>query len=77
MVLCRDEAEVALLREVEDLEATISRLTRAADLSRLQLQRLRSTRVTLQHDINLKAKTLLIDQVKVMGLRNTVKIDTY
>ncbi|XP_071538559.1 tektin-1 [Panulirus ornatus] len=73
----RDEVEAALLREVEELEGTISRLATAVDLSRRQLQRMRSTRVSLEHDINLKAKTLLIDEVKVMGLRSTVKIDTY
>ncbi|XP_068200434.1 tektin-1-like [Palaemon carinicauda] len=73
----RDEVEASLLREVEELELSISRLSKAADLSRDQLQRLRSTRVTLEHDINLKAKTILLDEVKVMGIRNTVKIDAH
>ncbi|KAK7072089.1 hypothetical protein SK128_025927 [Halocaridina rubra] len=73
----RDEVEASLLREVEELELSISRLTKAAELSRDQIQRLRSTKVTLEHDINLKAKTILVDEVKVMGLRNTVKIDAY
>lgn len=73
----RDEVEAALLREVEELELSISRLTSAADMTRRQLQELRSTKVSLEHDINLKAKTILLDEVKVMGLRNTVKIDTH
>ncbi|XP_069193382.1 tektin-1 [Procambarus clarkii] len=73
----RDEVEAALLREVQELELTISRLTSAAEMSRDHLQRLRSTKVSLEHDINLKAKTLLLDEVKVVALRNTVKIDTY
>lgn len=73
----RDEVEEALLREVEELELTISRLTSAAEISRSQLQNLRSARVSLEHDINLKARTLLLDEVKVAGLRSTVTIDTH
>lgn len=69
--------EDALLREVDELELTISRLSSAADNSRTQLQNLRSAKVSLEHDINLKAKTLLLDEVKVVGLRNTVNIDTH
>ncbi|XP_050714765.1 tektin-1-like [Eriocheir sinensis] len=73
----RDEVEDALLREVEELELTISRLSSAADISRTELQNLRSAKVSLEHDINLKAKTLLLDEVKIVGLRSAVTIDTH
>ena len=66
-----------MLREVDELELTVSRLTSAAEISRGQLQNLRSARVSLEHDINLKARTLLLDEVKVTGLRSTVTIDTH
>ncbi|XP_047496432.1 tektin-1-like [Penaeus chinensis] len=73
----RDEVEAALLKEVEELELTISRLSSAAEMTRDQIQKIKSTRVSLQHDINLKAKTLLLDEVEVLGLRSSVKIDTH
>lgn len=73
----RDEVEAALLKEVEELELTISRLSSAAATTREQIQKIKSTRVSLQHDINLKAKTLLLDEVEVLGLRSSVKIDTH
>ncbi|CAL4111466.1 unnamed protein product, partial [Meganyctiphanes norvegica] len=72
-----DEVEAALLLEVQELERTISRLTKSVRLSQEQLHQMRATKVSLEHDINIKANTILLDEVQVMGLRNTVQIDTY
>ncbi|XP_076054155.1 tektin-1-like [Oratosquilla oratoria] len=73
----RDEVEAALLSEVEELERSLRRLGFSVDHTKDQLLDLRRIKDALEHDINLKAKTVLLDEVKVLSLREKVKIETY
>ena len=73
----RDDVERSLLSEIEELELTIKRLMKAAKNSRDEIQHLNSTKTSLEHDINLKTQTLHLEDVDIMALRNTVKIDDY
>lgn len=71
----RDEVEASLIKEIEELEMTSGRLLKALQFSQRQLQSVTSSKILLEHDINLKSKTIHIDEVQVLGLRSTVVID--
>lgn len=67
--------EASLIKEIEELEMTSGRLLKALQFSQRQLQSVTSSKILLEHDINLKSKTIHIDEVQVLGLRSTVVID--
>ncbi|RXG56627.1 hypothetical protein Avbf_14329 [Armadillidium vulgare] len=73
--LFMDEVEASLIKEIEELEMTSGRLLKALQFSQRQLQSVTSSKILLEHDINLKSKTIHIDEVQVLGLRSTVVID--
>lgn len=62
------------MKEIEELEITSGRLMKALQFSQRQLQSVTSSKILLEHDINLKTKTIHIDEVQVSGLRSTVLI---
>ena len=71
----RDEVEAALIKEINELENSLERLMKALNFTERHLQEISASRLTLEHDINLKTKTLYIDEVEVGGVRSTVHID--
>ena len=59
------------------MERSIQCLSTALARTRQQLEAVRASKISLEHDMNLKAETLRLDQVKVQALLNTVHIGTY
>ncbi|CAG5090068.1 Oidioi.mRNA.OKI2018_I69.PAR.g12451.t1.cds [Oikopleura dioica] len=69
--LCRDPAQLMLVSEVKQLQATLANLRQRLDEEQQQLQKLVTTRSNLEHEIRTKANSIFIDQDKCMSMRKT------
>ncbi|KAJ8283485.1 hypothetical protein COCON_G00023350 [Conger conger] len=71
MELCRDNPHHRLVGEVREIEDTIQKLRDRLAEAESALQMLVKTKVTLEHDLSVKANSLFLDQEKCMGMRRT------
>lgn len=71
MELCRDNPHHRLVGEVREIEDTIQKLRDRLAEAESALHTLVKTRVTLEHDLSVKANSLFLDQEKCMGMRRT------
>lgn len=70
--LCRDEVELKLLAEIEDLKDSIAWLQQARSEAQASLRFLLKTQLQLEEEINIKTNTLKIDEVECMTLRQSM-----
>ncbi|XP_028648726.1 tektin-3 [Erpetoichthys calabaricus] len=71
MELCRDSAHLRLVNEVREINDTIQNLKLRLQEAENTLQMLVNTKVSLEHDLAVKANSLFIDQEKCMGIRKS------
>ncbi|XP_059386264.1 tektin-3-like [Carassius carassius] len=69
--LCRDNPHHRLVTEVREIEDTIHKLRERLREAENTLQTLVKTKVTLEHDLSVKANSLFLDQEKCMGMRRS------
>ncbi|XP_072523687.1 tektin-3 [Salminus brasiliensis] len=69
--LCRDNPHHRLMGEVREIEDTIYKLRERLAEAENTLQNLVKTKVTLEHDISVKANSLFLDQEKCMSMRKS------
>ncbi|KAK1794277.1 hypothetical protein P4O66_011161 [Electrophorus voltai] len=69
--LCRDNPYHRLVSEVREIEDTIHKLRERLMEAENTLQNLVKTKVTLEHDISVKANSLFLDQERCMSMRKT------
>ncbi|CAG5107171.1 Oidioi.mRNA.OKI2018_I69.chr1.g3187.t1.cds [Oikopleura dioica] len=69
--LCRDPAQLMLVSEVKQLQATLASLRQRLDEEQHQLQKLVTARSKIEHEIRTKANSIFIDQDKCMSMRKT------
>ncbi|XP_048869956.1 tektin-3 [Brienomyrus brachyistius] len=69
--LCRDSPHHRLVTEVREIEETMGQLRERLQAAEGALQTLVKTKVSLEHDISIKANSLFLDQEKCMGMRKT------
>ncbi|XP_053708787.1 tektin-3 [Synchiropus splendidus] len=69
--LCRDNPFHRLVGEVREIEDTIIKLQERLMEAESTLQTLVKTKVTLEHDLSVKANSLFLDQEKCMSIRKT------
>ncbi|XP_023263493.1 tektin-3 [Seriola lalandi dorsalis] len=67
--LCRDNPHHRLVSEVREIEDTIHKLQERLMEAENTLQNLVKTKVTLEHDLSIKANSLFLDQEKCMSMR--------
>lgn len=60
-----------LVGEVREIEDTIQKLQDRLMEAEATLHNLVKTKVTLEHDLSVKANSLFLDQEKCMGLRKS------
>ncbi|NXU50794.1 TEKT3 protein, partial [Turnix velox] len=71
MELCRDTAQLHLVNEVHEIYDTVRSLQQRLKDSEDTLQMLVHAKSVLQHELAIKANSLLIDQEKCMRMRRT------
>ncbi|CAK6969675.1 tektin-3 [Scomber scombrus] len=69
--LCRDNPHHRLVGEVREIEDTIHKLRERLMEAENTLQTLVKTKVTLEHDLSIKANSLFLDQEKCMSMRKS------
>ncbi|XP_068439846.1 tektin-3 [Clinocottus analis] len=69
--LCRDNPHHRLVGEVREIEDTIQKLQERLMQAENTLQTLVKTKVTLEHDLSIKANSLFLDQEKCMSMRKS------
>ncbi|XP_056286607.1 tektin-3 isoform X1 [Pseudoliparis swirei] len=69
--LCRDNPHHRLVGEVREIEDTIQKLQERLMQADNTLQTLVKTKVTLEHDLSIKANSLFLDQEKCMSMRKS------
>ncbi|XP_034414099.1 tektin-3 [Cyclopterus lumpus] len=69
--LCRDNPHHRLVGEVREIEDTIHKLQERLMQAENTLQTLVKTKVTLEHDLSIKANSLFLDQEKCMSMRKS------
>ncbi|XP_008312571.1 tektin-3 [Cynoglossus semilaevis] len=69
--LCRDNPHHSLVNEVREIEDTIQKLQERLMEAESTLQILVKTKVTLEHDLSVKANSLFLEQEKCMSLRKS------
>ncbi|XP_008300509.1 tektin-3 [Stegastes partitus] len=69
--LCRDNPHHRLVSEVREIEDTIHKLQERLMEAESTLQTLVKTKVTLEHDLSVKANSLFLDQEKCMSMRKS------
>ncbi|XP_006635248.2 tektin-3 [Lepisosteus oculatus] len=69
--LCRDNPHHRLVSEVREIGDTIQKLKERLRDAEHTLQTLVRTKVSLEHDLSVKANSLFIDQEKCMGMRKS------
>ncbi|XP_029698412.1 tektin-3 [Takifugu rubripes] len=69
--LCRDNPHHSLVSEVMEIEDTVYKLRERLSEAENTLQTLLKTKVTLEHDLSIKANSLFLDQEKCMSLRKS------
>ncbi|KAM8836637.1 tektin-3 isoform 1-T2 [Spinachia spinachia] len=71
MELCRDNPHHRLVGEVREIEDTIHKLQERLMEAQNTLHTLVRTKVTLEHDLSIKANSLFLDQEKCMSTRKS------
>ncbi|XP_037934914.1 tektin-3-like [Teleopsis dalmanni] len=74
--LCKDFAQLRLIREVQDIQGTVNQLHKKLQEAEAQHQSLLKTRSMLESDLKRKVNALFIDREKCMGLRRSFPVDT-
>ncbi|XP_072229462.1 tektin-3 [Leuresthes tenuis] len=69
--LCRDNPYHRLVSEVREIEDTIHKLQERLMEAENTLQTLVKTKVTLEHDLSIKANSLFLDQERCMSMRKS------
>ncbi|XP_030611502.1 tektin-3 [Archocentrus centrarchus] len=69
--LCRDNPHHRLVSEVREIEDTIQKFQERLMEAENTLQTLVLTKVTLEHDLSVKANSLFLDQEKCMSMRKS------
>ncbi|TKS89557.1 Tektin-3 [Collichthys lucidus] len=69
--LCRDNPHHRLVSEVREIEDTIYKLQERLMEAENSLQVLVKTKVTLEHDLSVKANSLFLEQEKCMSMRKS------
>uniref|UniRef100_UPI0037E73B5F tektin-3 n=1 Tax=Semicossyphus pulcher TaxID=241346 RepID=UPI0037E73B5F len=69
--LCRDNPHHRLVGEVREIEDTIHKLQERLMEAESTLQTLVKTKVTLEHDLSIKANSLFLDQERCMSMRKS------
>ncbi|XP_054608972.1 tektin-3 [Dunckerocampus dactyliophorus] len=69
--LCRDNPHHRLVSEVREIEDTVHKLQERLLEAESSLQCLVKTKVSLEHDLSVKANSLFLDQEKCMSMRKT------
>ncbi|XP_039895062.1 tektin-3 [Simochromis diagramma] len=69
--LCRDNPHHRLVSEVREIEDTIRKLQERLMEAENTLQTLVKTKVSLEHDLSVKANSLFLDQEKCMSMRKS------
>ncbi|KAM3859444.1 tektin-3 [Diretmus argenteus] len=69
--LCRDNPHHRLVGEVREIEDTIHKLQVRLMEAENTLQTLVKTKVTLEHDLSVKANSLFLDQERCMSMRKS------
>ncbi|XP_006791004.1 tektin-3 [Neolamprologus brichardi] len=69
--LCRDNPHHRLVSEVREIEDTIRKLQERLMEAENSLQILVKTKVSLEHDLSVKANSLFLDQEKCMSMRKS------
>ncbi|XP_075873533.1 tektin-3 [Nelusetta ayraudi] len=69
--LCRDNPHHRLVSEVREIQDTIQKLQERLMEAEVTLQNLVQTKVSLEHDLSVKANSLFLDQEKCMSMRKS------
>ncbi len=75
--LCRDPVQYRLINEVAELETNIERLQETHGQAEMELKGLIREQLNLEEDIDIKSKSMHIDEVECMGLRKSINIKRY
>lgn len=75
--LCQDQAQAALLAELQTLRQTVGTLSQALAQSRATMRYLQHTQMTQEEEINVKTNSLKIDEVDCMTLRQGLNFTTF
>ena len=75
--LCRDPVQYRLINEVAELETNVGRLRGTLAQAEMELKGLIREHLNLEEDIDIKSKSVHIDNVQCMGLRQSIKIKRY
>ncbi|XP_063225967.1 tektin-1 [Bacillus rossius redtenbacheri] len=77
MELCKDEVELNLLQEVNQLTESVTMLQEALAEAEASLRYLLRVQIQLEEDINIKTNTLKIDEVECMTIRLSMDYHAY
>ncbi|XP_022105125.1 tektin-1-like [Acanthaster planci] len=72
--LCRDPVQYRLINETAEISQSVAKLQATLDEAEDQLKGLIRQQQTLEEDIDIKSKSVYIDNVKCMGLRQSINI---
>jgi tektin-1 len=72
--LCRDPVQYRLINETAEIGQSVTKLQDTLAEAQDQLKGLIRQQQTLEEDIDIKSKSVYIDNVKCMGLRQSINI---
>lgn len=75
--LCRDPVQYRLINEVAEIETNIQKLQATHAQAEADLKGLIRNQLNLEEDIDIKSKSLYIDEKECMGLRKSINIKRY
>ncbi|XP_069040451.1 tektin-1 [Lepisosteus oculatus] len=70
--LCHDPAQARLLHEVQEITGTIERLSETLALAEAEMRALTRSQLSLEEEIEVKARTVYIDEVVCTQLRQPI-----
>jgi tektin-1 len=74
---CRDSAEYRTIEEVTELKTDIGQLHRRLADCHASMKGLRRRQLDLEEDIQVKSNSIFIDEVQCMGVRDSIKVNSY
>ena len=75
--LCRDPVQYRLIAEVTEINTNIERLQATLAEAQAELKGLIRNQLNLQEDIDIKSRSLNIDNTQCMTLRRSINIKRY
>lgn len=75
--LCRDPVQYRLINEVAEIETNVQKLQETHAQADSNLKGLIRNQLNLEEDIDVKSKSLFIDEKECMGLRESINIKRY